>query len=118
MLFHLTEEMVSHEENFFPFLALQIYTLERDLKRNKEILSHILAAQQFEDINIEWIQKNLRQDIPLYVFAHCHVDLSLTRTQPTQPWEPSGTKRVTRNFTLHMADLLPKFLPQYLDYQT
>lgn len=119
MLFQLSEEMVSREENFFPFLALQVCMLERDLKRNKEILSHILAAQQFEDIDIEWIQKNLRQDIPLYVFAHCNVDLSLTREQPTQPWEPGGMKRVvTRPITLHMPDLLPKFLPQYLDYQT
>lgn len=117
MLFHLSEEMVSREENFFPFLALQIYLLSEDIKRNKTVSDHILGASDFTDIDIKWVQENLRQDTGLLAFPHSHIDLSVKRLKPTKPWEPSSVKTVGRTFTFHMADLLQQFLPEYTEYQ-
>lgn len=62
MIMHIPAEMIQDKRKFLPFFILQMFLLQKDLKRNEPISKKILAAKHPDDIDIDEIHYHLKRD--------------------------------------------------------
>ena len=59
---HISREMIADKKKFLPFFLLQMFLLQKDLKRNKSLSAKILAAQSVDEIDFEEVHASLKKD--------------------------------------------------------
>lgn len=91
MIMHISGEMIQDKRKFLPFFILQMFLLQKDLKRNEPISKKILAAKNPDEIDIDEIHRHLRRDAQGSLFIDSNYTCAFDTPHPDNSL-PSGLR--------------------------